>query len=203
LAWEMTSKGASTKDELFERLALSHPEFAGLHDIKKTLSMLREFQLAAGRDGRCRTPIWAFSTITSRMAPAGAAYPFTTASWTRNLITPNPGTVLIYLDFASMEFGVAAGLSRCEAMIEAYRSGDPYSGLGAKANLGTRPRSLLKTVIISLPYGSGIPLIMGRLGIPRREAARLHELHHREFSGYWAWSDRKLGSFWQRRAASP
>jgi len=94
LSWETTSKGVSTRDELFERLAISHPEFAGLHDIKKTLSMLREFQLATGCDQRCRTPIWAFSTITSRMAPNGSAYPFTTAAWTRNLITPMPGTAL-------------------------------------------------------------------------------------------------------------
>ena len=36
-------------------------------------------------DNRCRTPIWAFSTITARMAPGGSAYPFTTAAWTRHI----------------------------------------------------------------------------------------------------------------------
>jgi hypothetical protein len=194
LPWPKTPKSGRlrTADAVFEEIAETHPEFAGLAEIKKTLSMLHEFELASGSDGRCRTAIWAFSTITSRMAPDGAAYPFTTAAWTRNLITPKAGTVLIYLDFASMEFGVAAGLSRCAAMIDAYLSGDPYSGLGARAGLHRISRNQLKPVIISLQYGSGVPLIMGRLGVQRRKATRLHDLHHREFAGYWAWSDRKL-----------
>ena len=89
---------------------------------------MHEFKLAAGSDDRCRTTIWPFSTITGRMAPNGSSYPFTTAAWTRYLITPAPGTALAYLDFASMEFGVAAGLSRCPAMVADYTHGDPYLG---------------------------------------------------------------------------
>jgi hypothetical protein len=53
-------------------------------------------------DNRCRTPIWAFSTITARMAPGGSAYPFTTAAWTRHMTIPAAGTALAYLDFSAM-----------------------------------------------------------------------------------------------------
>jgi DNA polymerase-1 len=185
-------KRLSTKDEIFEELAKVHPEFGNLAEIKKTLSMLREFELAIGRDGRCRTPIWGFSTITSRMAPNGSAYPFTTAAWTRNLITPQPGTALVYLDFSSMEFGVAAGLSRCRAMIEAYERGDPYVGLRDRAGLSFIARDRIKPIVLSLQYGGGVLLIMGRLGVSRQQAQRLRDLHHRDFAGYWRWSDNQI-----------
>jgi hypothetical protein len=33
---------------------------------------------------------------------------------------------------------------------------------------------------------------MGRLGITRQQAKRLHDLHRNEFAGYWAWSDTKI-----------
>jgi DNA polymerase-1 len=202
LPWKRTPTGRlSTSRETFEYIARDHPEFAGLAEIQKTLSMLHEFELAAGADDRCRTPIWAFSTITGRMAPNGSAYPFTTAAWTRNLITPAPGTALAYLDFASMEFGVAAGLSRCEPMIRDYREGDPYLGFGIEAGLAPLGattqthatfRERLKPMLLAIQYGGGDALVAGRLGIDQRAGARLVELHHQKYPGYWDWSDRQL-----------
>jgi DNA polymerase I-like protein with 3'-5' exonuclease and polymerase domains len=202
LPWARTATGQlSTKAEAFERIAKDHPEFAGLAEIQKTLSVLHELELTAGADGRCRTPIWAFSTITGRMAPNGSAYPFTTPAWTRNLITPHPGTALAYLDFSSMEFGAAAGLSRCEAMIASYLEGDPYLGLGIKAGIApaeatpkTHPaiRDRLKPVTLAAQYGGGVALAARRLGVDGRRAQRFIDLHHSEYAGYWEWSDRKL-----------
>lgn len=56
-------------------------QFKGLADAHKTISQLHELQLFSGADGRYRTPIWAFSTITGRSAPNGSEFPFTTAAW--------------------------------------------------------------------------------------------------------------------------
>jgi len=163
--------------------------------------MLHEFELAAGADDRCRTPIWAFSTITGRMAPNGSAYPFTTPAWTRNLITPHRSTALAYLDFASMEFGVAAGLSHCPAMVADYAHGDPYLGLGIAARLAppeatTRThgpfRERLKPMVLAIQYSGGAGLVARRLGIDQRAGTRLVELHHQKYAGYWEWSDRRL-----------
>src|SRR5262249_28822721 len=96
LRWRKTATGMlSTSNAWFERLGQNLPEFASIGEVEKSLKLLREFKLSVGADGRCRTPIWAFSTVTSRMGPAGSSYPFTTAAWTRYLIMPGPGTALI------------------------------------------------------------------------------------------------------------
>jgi hypothetical protein len=202
LQWRRTRTGQlSTKAEVFDELARDHPEFASLAEVQKSLGLLHEFDLTAGSDNRCRTPLWLFSTITGRMAPAGSEYPFTTAAWTRNLIMPHPGTALAYLDFASMEFGAAAGLSQDAAMIEDYTEGDPYLGLGIRVGLAPTEatpgshgplRNKLKPLTLAMQYGGGAGLVAYRLGIERRQARRLVELHHRRYAGYWAWSDRRL-----------
>ena len=103
---------------------------------------------------------------------------------------PNAGNRSL-LDFASMEFGVAAGLSRCPTMIDAYSSGDPYTGLSVRAGYSHVPRTRVKPVILSLQYGGGVLLIQGRLGGSGRQAQRLHDLHRNEFARYWQWSDAK------------
>jgi DNA polymerase I-like protein with 3'-5' exonuclease and polymerase domains len=135
------------------------------------------------------------------MAPNGSAYPFTTPAWTRNLITPHRGTALAYLDFASMEFGVAAGLSHCPAMVADYAHGDPYLGLGIATRLvppeaTTRThgpfRERLKPMVLAIQYGGAAALVARRLGIDQRAGARLVELHHQRYAGYWEWSDRRL-----------
>jgi hypothetical protein len=202
LPWRRTETGRlSTSNDTFEAIARDHPEFSGLAEIRKTLGLLHEFKLAAGVDNRCRTPIWPFSTITGRMAPNGSAYPFATAAWTRGLITPEPGTAIAYLDFSSMEFGAAAGLSRCDAMIASYLEGDPYLGLGIKAGIApaeatpkTHPaiRDKLKPITLATQYGGGVGLAARRLGIGAGQAHRFIDLHHSEYAGYWEWSDRKL-----------
>jgi hypothetical protein len=202
LRWKRTATGKlAIRNKAFEALAANHPEFAGLAEIEKTLKLLHEFRLAAGEDWRCRTPIWAFSTITSRMAPSGSAYPFATAAWTRRLIMPAPGRALAYLDFSSMEFGVAAGLSRDPKMLHDYLHGDPYLGLGIRARFAPEGataethgvlRNRLKAPILAIQYGGGGGLMAQRLDVDRRRGQQLVELHKSRYAGYWAWSDRKL-----------
>ena len=68
--WRTTKHGRfGTKDRDFELLEAQRPEFRGLADVHKTVKQLHELQLFAGADGRDRTPLWPFSTITSRAAP--------------------------------------------------------------------------------------------------------------------------------------
>jgi hypothetical protein len=202
LSWPKTATGRlSISKRTFEKIAEAHPDFAGIAEIERTLKLLHEFKLASGSDGRCRTPIWPFSTITSRAAPNGSAYPFTTAGWTRCLITPPPGLALAYLDFSSMEFGVAAGLSSCDRMLRDYTEGDPYLGNGIEAGLAPKHatkdthaslRDRLKPLVLAIQYGGGGRLVAYRLRVDHRAGNRLVDLHHRKYAGYWDWSDRKL-----------
>jgi DNA polymerase I-like protein with 3'-5' exonuclease and polymerase domains len=157
-------------------------------------------QLFAGADGRYRTPLWAFSTITSRAAPNGAAYPFTVPSWCRSTMMSPPSKALLYLDFSSMEFGVAAGLARDPTMLADYVK-EPYLVLPILEGLlpsdatkftNGRDRDRYKPMILAVQYGGGGDLLDGRLGLIRGQGARLAARHHARYAVYWEWSDRKL-----------
>jgi DNA polymerase-1 len=199
--WRTTASGRlGTSRRDFQSLAEQRPEFADLPDIAKTVSQLHDLQLVAGPDGRYRTPIWAFSTITSRMAPNGAAFPFTAPSWVRFTITPQRGRVLLYLDFSSMEFGVAAGLAQDATMLSDYDR-EPYLVLPILAGLlppdATKQthgaeRDRYKPMILAVQYGGGAGLLAHRLDLSRSQGQRLVDLHHERYAGYWDWSDRKL-----------
>lgn len=199
--WRHTKTGKfGTKNRDFDLLEAQRPEFRGLADVHKTVKQLHELQLYAGADGRYRTPLWAFSTITSRAAPNGAAYPFTTPSWCRFTIMPSPGKALLYLDFSSMEFGVAAGLSRAPAMLADYET-EPYlvlpilAGLlpqGATKHSHREARDHYKPMILAVQYGGGSALLARRLGLTEAQGQRIVDLHHDRYAPYWDWSDWKL-----------
>ena len=199
--WRVTPSGRlGTANSDFIALAEKRAEYADLAEVDKTLTQLHEFRLFAGPDNRYRTPIWAFSTITSRMAPDGSAYPFTTAACWRPTIMPAVGSALAYLDFASMEFGVAAGLSQCPNMLVDY-DGEPYLTLpsleglvppGATRHSHGDLREQYKPMILAIQYGGGADLMARRLELTKRQGQRLVEQHHSRYEPYWDWSDRKL-----------
>jgi hypothetical protein len=199
--WRKTAKGQlGTKGRDFERLEEHRSEFRGIAEAHRTVTHLHELQLFAGPDSRYRTPIWAFSTITSRAAPNGAAFPFTTPSWCRYTLMPDGGRALAYLDFGSMEFGVAAGLSRASAMLDDYRA-EPYLVLpilagflprGATRHTHGEAREKYKPMILAVQYGGSGGLLARRLGLPHGQGQRIVDLHHDRYDAYWEWSNRKL-----------
>jgi hypothetical protein len=205
--WRMTGGGKKgqplfgTKGRDFERLEEQFPKrFDGLADIHKTVKQLHEMQLFTGADHRYRTPLWAFSTITSRAAPNGAAYPFTCPSGFRPTMMAREGRALLYLDFSSMEFGVAAGLSQCPLMLADYEE-EPYLVLpilagelppGATKKTHHGDREAYKPMILAVQYGGGASLLAYRLKKPRPRMQRIVDLHHERYAGYWEWSDTKL-----------
>jgi hypothetical protein len=199
--WRTTPSGKlATANRDLLALETRHPEFRGIADVHKTVSQLHELQLVAGADGRYRTPLWAFSTITGRAAPGGAEFPFTTPAWCRFTLMPGPGKGLLYLDFASMEFGVAAALSRDPAMLADYAT-EPYLVLPILTGLLPHDANRLthrderehyKAPTLSLQYGGGAALLARKLDLSRSQGQRLVDLHHERYSVYWGWSDRRL-----------
>jgi len=113
---------------------------------------------------------------------------------------PAVGTVLIYFDFASMEFGVAAALSRDPVMLADY-AGEPYLILPILAGWLPRDadrrthaaeRERYKAPTLSLQCGGGAALMARKLGLTRSQGQRLVDLHHERYAIYWEWSDRQL-----------
>jgi DNA polymerase I-like protein with 3'-5' exonuclease and polymerase domains len=113
---------------------------------------------------------------------------------------PSPGKALLYLDFSSMEFGVAAGLSRAPTMLEDYQQ-EPYLVLPILAGLlpphatkhsHGRDRNRYKPMILAIQYGGGALLLVRRLGLSEAQGHRLIDRHYDRYAPYWEWSDQTL-----------
>lgn len=84
------------------------------------------------------------------------------------------------------------------AMMEAYRSGDPYLAFAKQA--GAVPSSATKTTHkaereqfkacgLAVQYGMGEASLAVRINQPVARARQLLELHRRTYSQFWRWSD--------------
>lgn len=183
----------------FKDMAVAYPEVRPLKELRTSMSLLRSFQLAVGPDGRNRCPLRPFASKTGRNQPSTSSFIFGPASWLRGLIRPAKGMALAYVDFEQQEFGIAAALSGDPAMMEAYRSGDPYLTFAKQA--GAIPadaskqshrqvRDRFKQCALGVQYGMGAKSLAARLGIGLRDAQRLLRLHRQAYPTYWDWSNR-------------
>jgi DNA polymerase I len=185
-------------DDTFREMARSHPlEIAPLRELRYALSKLRLNDLAVGPDGRSRVVLSAFQSRTGRNQPSNSRFVFGASVWLRGLIKPGTGRAVAYVDWEQQEFGIAAALSGDPAMMEAYRSGDPYLAFAKQA--GAVPpdatkkshgpiRDLFKACVLAVQYGMGEVSLAQRIGKSVAGARELLELHRRTYPRYWVWS---------------
>ena len=141
--WPITEQGKlSLKRKTFEDMAKGHPQLEGLRQLRHARDKMRKIKLAVGADGRNRTVLWPYKAKTSRTQPKASQWIFSPAVWLRSLIKPAPGMALAYVDWSSMEFLIAAGLSNDPVMLEFYRVGTRISRLpSGSERLRARPPS--------------------------------------------------------------
>src|SRR5262249_31242557 len=137
-------------------------------------------------------------TKTGRNMPSNAQFVFGMASWLRSLVKPGPGQALAYVDWSQQEFGIGAVLARDPAMIEAYRSGDPYLAFGKQAGMipptGRKAshragRDRCRACVLGVQYGMEAGSLAHRIGLPTAYARQLLQLHRETYPRFWAWSD--------------
>jgi hypothetical protein len=199
IPWPRLKRGdLALSEEVFEEMALTHPELKPLHELRVSLAQLREWKLAVGADGRNRCLLSPFGARTGRNTPSTTAFIFGLASWLRSLIRPAEGMALAYVDWEQQEFGIGAALSGDPAMVEAYRSGDPYLTFARQAKAvppdATKrshkaERELFKVCALGVQYGMQAESLARRIGRPAAEARELLRLHRRTYPAYWRWSD--------------
>src|SRR5262249_34370170 len=123
---------------------------------------------------------------------------FGPAVWVRGFIKPQEEMALAYVDYEQQEFGIAAALSGDEAMMAAYRSGDPYLTFAQQAGAvpagatKTSPREArerFKHCALGVQYGMGAKSLAVRVKAPVAQARELLGLHKRTYPTYWRWSD--------------
>lgn len=185
-------------DSAFRDMARAYSLIRPLKEIRTTLRDFEPSALTIGGDGRNRTPLRPFASVTGRNQPSAKASVLGTAAWVRHLILPEPGTGLALLDWSQQEFGIAAALASDAAMQDAYRSGDPYLALavlaGAAPSTATPAthadvRTRYKICALGIQYGMGAATLARLAGLSLSEAERLQRFHRISFPKFWRWSD--------------
>ncbi len=185
--------------DVWDEMVDVHPSLRRLRDLRHAIVQMRAISLPVGTDGRARTSLGIFRARSGRSQPRASEFIFCMPKWMRHLVQPTPGTALAYIDWRQQEFGICAALSKDAAMLDAYKSGDPYLAFAIQA--GAAPpdateethrdvRSLYKTCGIAALYGIGAGSLSRRIQRPMSYAAELLERHRRTYPEYWAWSDR-------------
>ena len=197
--WPRTKKGKlSTKRKTFENMTKGHAQLEELRQLRHARDKMRKIKLAVGADGRNRTVLWPFKSKTGRTQPKASQWIFSPAVWLRSLIKPGPGIAVAYVDYSSMEFGIAAKLSGDPVMLEFYRAGEPY--LSFAKRVGTAPadatkqtheplRDRYKTGLLATQYGVQAETLAGRLGISTFAAHEMLAQHRQLFAVYWHWAE--------------
>lgn len=185
-------------DDTFRQMARTYAQVAPIRELRASLSDMRLSNLYVGDDGRNRCLLSPFRASTGRNQPSNSKFIFGPSVWLRGLIRPKPGWGLAYIDWSQQEFGIAAALSKDSAMMEAYRSGDPYLAFavqaGAVPHHATKQthkdqREQFKQCVLAVQYGMGEASLAARINQPVARARQLLELHKRTYKQFWKWSD--------------
>jgi hypothetical protein len=204
IAWPLYPTGTLKLDEdTFRDQARRWPELQPLYELRTTLSGMRLTSLEVGADGRNRCLLSPFRAVTGRNQPSNAKFIFGPARWMRGLIRPPEGYGLAYIDFASQEIGIAAGLSGDERMAEGYRTGDPYLAFAKAARLvppdATKQshkaiRDSCKAIVLGVNYGMGPEAMALQAGITPAESRELLRLHKETYRPFWRWMENAVSA---------
>jgi hypothetical protein len=199
IPWPRLPSGNLALDEdTFRIMNDLYPQIGPLRQLRATLSQMRLSELAVGSDGRNRCMLSPFRARTGRNQPSNTGFIFGPSVWLRGLIYPAPGYGVAYVDWSQQEFGIAAALSRDEAMMRAYMSGDPYLEFARQA--GAVPadatksshgviRNQFKSCALAVQYGMGAEALVVRIGQPVSLARDLLRLHLETYRRFWKWSN--------------
>lgn len=197
IPWEYTPSGRpKTDDDYLKEQAKTFPILKPLQELRYSLGQLKLNNLQVGDDGRNRSLLSPFGTLTGRNAPSSAKFIFGNAVWLRNLIKPKFGTAISYIDYEQQEIGIAAALSKDRNLIDAYESGDPYISFAKQA--GAVPedatkkshpdiREQYKTCMLGINYGMHEVSFSKRVGLPLPKAKEIYKMHHIIYREYWDW----------------
>ena len=123
-----------------------------------------------------------YGSSTGRTQPKANGYLLLKPVWLRKYLLPPPGHAMLYGDYGKEEILILAVLSKCPALLEAYRSGDPYVHFGTARGMITAPpktpdwviqRDIAKQVVLSVFYQMGAKSLALKLRITVAQATIL------------------------------
>lgn len=199
IPWPRLDSGnLDMRDETFREMARIYPQVSPMRELRSALSEMRLANLTVGDDGCNRCLLSPFRARTGRNQPSNSRFIFGPSVWLRGLIKPREGWGLAYVDWSQQEFGIAAALSGDLAMMDAYRSGDPYLAFAKQAGAVPQDatkqthkgeREQFKACVLAVQYGMGEASLALRINQPVARARQLLELHRHTYRKFWKWSD--------------
>jgi len=195
--WPRLKTGNYTTNKKVVKNFLHIPDIAKLNEIRTFLNMTKLTNYEPGHDGRARTSLFMFGTVTGRSTPSTAKYVFNSSKWARNFIKPGFGNKLVYIDYASQEPAIQGYLSKDQNKIDAYQSGDPYIHTAkmfgfldqsAVRNAQTEDtRNTFKVLELANTYGQGPIAVAEKLHCSIAKAKQLQLKYRETFKTYFKW----------------
>jgi hypothetical protein len=196
--------GQPTLDETALRdLAALYPVMRPLAHLHALMGQLRSINITIGADGMNRFAVLPFNTVTGRNSPSNSHCIFLASKWLRHFVQCPPGRVLIYFDWSSQEYVIAAALSDCPQLLEDCAPGiDPYIRFGQRARilpdgdtkylkkLYPLERKRLKVTALATIYCGRAKSTAQRLGIPVWQAELMLANHARIYPELYEWQAR-------------
>ncbi len=195
--WPRLKSGTYSTAKSVIKKYLHVPDIKKLDEIRTLLNMTKLSSYTPSNDGRSRTSLFMFGTVTGRATPSTAKYPFNASKWARNFIKPALGTKLYYIDYSSQEPAIQGYLSKDPNKIAAYQSGDVYIHTAklfgfAEPNAVRSPqteavRDMFKTIDLANTYGQGPFAVAESLNISVAKAKTLMIKYKETFKIYFRW----------------
>ena len=195
--WPRLKSGTYSTAKSVIKKYLHVPDIKKLDEIRTLLNMTKLSSYTPSNDGRSRTSLFMFGTVTGRATPSTAKYPFNASKWARNFIKPAPGTILFYIDYSSQEPAIQGYLSKDPNKIAAYQSGDVYIHTAklfgfAEPNAVRSPqtevvRDMFKTIDLANTYGQGPFAVAEKLNVSVAKAKTLMIKYKETFKIYFRW----------------
>ena len=195
--WPRMKSGHFTTNKKYVKQNLHIKDLAKFNEIRTFQNMTKLTSYTPGYDGRVRTSLNMFGTITGRASPSSAKYPFGASKWARNFIKPSYGNYLVYLDYKSQEPGVMGYLSGDKNLIQSYESGDIYINTAklfgywdelASKQEKKKIRNKFKVLYLASSYGQGPRAIAESLKCSVAHAKFLQMKYHETYKKYFNWN---------------
>jgi len=191
------------------RLMYHEPGIEALHALRDSLNVVVKAKLPIGLDGRNRPSLFPFCTATGRNAHSRSLY--NNHACMRSFMLFSADTIGVYLDWRTQEVGVAAALSRDQALIDAYRLGDVYHALALVCGFTDDPdpahwkrnnlemRNRMKRLQLAINYGMGVRSLARGLDRHPLIASNIIEMHRRAYPRYWEWREDAVNTAMMQR----
>ena len=195
-----TKTGLSTDARALQQLVDQHPFVPKLLEYREIAKLKNTYidalpPLVDPDDGRVHTTYDQTVASTGRLSstnPNLMNIPIRTevGKQIRRAFIPEPGHLLLSVDYSQIELRVMAHLSEDPILLEVFAKGDDIHTatasrvFGVPANeLTTKHRSTAKMINYGITYGMGVPGLAERLNVPQAEAQEVMDAYFEQFGG--------------------